>query len=70
MAGPVAPGWPAPTASGAATYAAAPRAIAIAEAAKALVEARDASLNPPEWVERVPEVVPGLPGPPHPPPRP
>ncbi|WP_203072395.1 class I SAM-dependent DNA methyltransferase [Falsiroseomonas ponticola] len=45
----------------AAGYAADPRAIAIAEAAKALVEARDAWLNPPEWVERVPEVVPGYP---------
>lgn len=43
------------------TYAADPRAIAIAEAARALVEARDRWLNPPELVERVPEVVPGFP---------
>lgn len=45
----------------AAAYAADPRAIAIAEAARALVEARDRWLNPPELVERVPEVVPGFP---------
>lgn len=37
------------------------RAQRIAEAARALVEARDRWLNPPEWTERVPEVVPGYP---------
>lgn len=42
-------------------YAADPRAIRIAEAARKLVEARDRWLNPPEWVDRVPEVVPGYP---------
>ena len=31
---------------------------AIARAAKRLVDLRDAWLNPPEWTERVPEVVP------------
>ena len=45
----------------AAAYAADPRAIAIADAARALVAARDRWLNPPELVERVPEVVPGFP---------
>jgi hypothetical protein len=35
-----------------------PHAEAIARAAKRLVELRDAWLNPPEWTERVPEVVP------------
>lgn len=35
-----------------------PHAEAIACAAKGLVELRDAWLNPPEWTERVPEVVP------------
>lgn len=35
-----------------------PHAEAIARAAKGLVELRDAWLNPPEWTERVPEVVP------------
>jgi methylase of polypeptide subunit release factors len=45
----------------AATYAANPHAIAIAAAAKTLVEARDRWLNPPELVESVPEVVPGFP---------
>jgi len=35
-----------------------PHAEAIAHAAKRLVELRDAWLNPPEWTERVPEVVP------------
>lgn len=45
----------------AASYAENPRAIAIAEAARALVAARDRWLNPPELVERVPEVVPGFP---------
>jgi len=33
-------------------------AAAIARAAKRLVDLRDAWLNPPEWTERVPEVVP------------
>ncbi len=45
----------------AADYAADPRAIDIAEAAKALNDAREAWLNPPELVKRVPEVVPGYP---------
>ena len=45
----------------AATYAANPHAIAIAAAAKTLVEARDRWLNPPELVEILPEVVPGFP---------
>jgi len=38
-----------------------PRAERIARAARALVEARDRWLNPPEWTERVPEVVAGYP---------
>ena len=38
-----------------------PHAIAIAAAAKALVDARDRWLNPPELVDIVPEVVPGFP---------
>lgn len=42
-------------------YADDPRAQRIADAARALVEARDRWLNPPEWTERVPEVVPGYP---------
>jgi type II restriction/modification system DNA methylase subunit YeeA len=42
-------------------YASDPRAIAIAEAARELNEKREAWLNPSEWVERVPEVVPGYP---------
>jgi type II restriction/modification system DNA methylase subunit YeeA len=37
------------------------RALSIADAARALVEARDRWLNPPEWVDRVPEVVAGYP---------
>ena len=37
------------------------RADAIAAAARALVEARDRWLNPPELVQRVPEIVPGFP---------
>ncbi len=45
----------------AADYAADPRAERIAEAACQLVEARDRWLNPQEWTERVPEVVPGYP---------
>ena len=42
-------------------YATEPRAQEIAKAAKRLVELRDNWLNPPEWVRRVPEVVPGYP---------
>ena len=38
-----------------------PHAQAIASAARRLVELRDNWLNPPEWVQRVPEVVPGYP---------
>ena len=45
----------------AADYANDPRAIAIAEAARRLVELRDRWLNPPEWVEWVDEPVPGYP---------
>ena len=45
----------------AADYATAPRAHAIAEAARRLVELRDRWLNPPEWVEWVDEPVPGYP---------
>ena len=45
----------------AADYADAPRAIAIAEAARRLVELRDRWLNPPEWVEWVDEPVHGYP---------
>ena len=45
----------------AADYAEDPRAIAIAEAARRLVELRDRWLNPPEWVEWVNEPVPGYP---------
>ncbi len=45
----------------AAEYAGDPRAIAIAEAARRLNELREAWLNPPDLVERVPEVVPGFP---------
>jgi hypothetical protein len=44
-----------------ASYATDPRAVAIAIAARARVNARDRWLNPPELVGRVPEVVPGLP---------
>ncbi len=43
------------------SYAGDPRALAIAAAARDLVEKRDAWLNPPDLVERVPEVVPGFP---------
>ena len=43
------------------SYASDPRAIAISNAAVALVDARNRWLNPPEWVDRVPEVVPGFP---------
>ena len=42
-------------------YADKPRAIAIAEAARRLVELRDRWLNPPEWVEWVDEPAPGYP---------
>ena len=38
-----------------------PRAAAIAEAARRLVELRDRWLNPPEWMEWVDEPVPGFP---------
>ena len=42
-------------------YADDPRAVAIAEAARRLVDRRDRWLNPPEWVEWVDEPVPGYP---------
>ena len=45
----------------AASYAADPRAAAITEAARRLVELRDRWLNPPEWVKWVDEPVPGYP---------
>ncbi len=45
----------------AAEYADDPRAVAIAMAARRLDELRQAWLNPPDLVERVPEVVPGFP---------
>ena len=45
----------------ASAYANDPRAIAIAAAARELNEKREAWLNPPDWVDRVPEVVPGYP---------
>ncbi|MFO1420437.1 MAG: class I SAM-dependent DNA methyltransferase [Candidatus Competibacteraceae bacterium] len=45
----------------AADYADDPRARAIARAAHRLNELRENWLNPPEWVRRVPEVVPGYP---------
>ena len=45
----------------AAAYADDPQAIAIANAARRLVELRDRWLNPPEWVEWVDEPVPGYP---------
>ena len=45
----------------AADYADAPRAVAIGEAARRLVELRERWLNPPEWVEWVDEPVPGYP---------
>ena len=38
-----------------------PAAVAIAEAAHRLNALREGYLNPPDWVERVPEVVPGYP---------
>ena len=45
----------------AADYADNPHAVAIAEAARRLVELRDRWLNPPKWVEWVDEPVPGYP---------
>ena len=45
----------------AASYAADPRANAIAEVARRLVKLRDRWLNPPEWVDWVDEPVPGYP---------
>lgn len=42
-------------------YAADPPAQAIAATARALVEARDRWINPPEWADRVPEVIAGYP---------
>ncbi len=45
----------------AAAYANDPRATAIADAARRLVELRDRWLNPPEWVEWIDEPVPGYP---------
>ena len=45
----------------AADYAGDPRAVAIANAARRLVELRDRWLNPPEWVEWADEPVPGYP---------
>ena len=45
----------------AADYANDPRALAIAAAARRLVELRDRWLNPPEWVEWIDEPVPGYP---------
>ena len=42
-------------------YANDPRAVAIAEAARRLIELRDRWLNPPEWVEWEDELVPGYP---------
>jgi len=42
-------------------YAADPRAVAIAAAAQRLNQLRENWLNPPEWIKRVPEVVPGYP---------
>jgi hypothetical protein len=45
----------------ASAYAKDPKAVRIAAAAVALVEARDRWLNPAEWVDRVPEVIAGYP---------
>jgi type II restriction/modification system DNA methylase subunit YeeA len=45
----------------ASAYADDPRAQAIADAARKLNELRENWLNPPPWVDRVPEVVPGYP---------
>ena len=44
-----------------ADYANDPRAQAIADAARTLNELRENWLNPPQWVDRIPEVVPGYP---------
>ena len=49
--------WPDP----AVDFATDPRAIAIAEAARRLVELRDRWLNPPEWVKWADEPVSGYP---------
>lgn len=43
------------------TYAADPRAVRIADAAKRLNDLREAWLNPPDLIQHVPEVVPGFP---------
>ena len=45
----------------AASYETDPRAVAVAEAARRLVELRDRWLNPPEWVDWVDEPAPGYP---------
>ena len=45
----------------ASAYADDPRAQAIADAARRLNELRENWLNPPQWVDRVPEIVPGYP---------
>jgi hypothetical protein len=45
----------------ASSYVSDPRAQAIATAARNLVEKRDAWLNPPDLIDRIPEVVPGFP---------
>lgn len=45
----------------ASSYASDPRAQRIADAAKELNELRERWLNPPEWTDRMPEVVPGYP---------
>ncbi len=45
----------------AANYADDPRAQAIADAARRLNELRENWLNPPQWIDRVPEIVPGYP---------
>ena len=45
----------------AAEYVEDPRAVAIAEAARQLVDLRDRWLNPPEWMEWTDEPVPGYP---------
>ncbi len=45
----------------AADFASDPRAVRISEASRTLVEARERWLNPAEWTERVPDVVPGYP---------
>ncbi|HSA48001.1 MAG TPA: class I SAM-dependent DNA methyltransferase, partial [Candidatus Competibacteraceae bacterium] len=45
----------------ASAYADDPRAQAIADAARRLNELRENWLNPPQWIDRVPEIVPGYP---------